>query len=327
MMAGRALPGDEGQETPAVGVALDDISDGEGPGVAVFGGGEGEDVRGERGGGVHDRALDRPANGRRGRLGTGALLLAGVLLVACTTVGAYLFSASAPTVYGARAEFVYELGGEDRAADADRRILTELEVARSRAVLESVAAASNMSIAELDRSLTVERVGESGVIRFTVARQDQEEAVRLVDGIVRSYLRTSEESFAVDAELDFVTERIAELDALQTEIDTALSAAIAGGASADIVAQLQLEAQDLTVRIFEFEDRRTSIELDARNAGRVETLTPAFALDDPLGPKPARAGAFGVLVGMAIVASMAIAVAQLRQGREGLPPAGASPAP
>jgi capsular polysaccharide biosynthesis protein len=113
--------------------------------------------------------------------------IAAVTLLLATTI-AYEVSALGETVYGARAEVLF-----DRDSDAffewARDMETQRELLRSGVVLAPVAREARMSVDALDEALSVEVKGESDVLRLTVADPDAARARALAGSIAESYVR------------------------------------------------------------------------------------------------------------------------------------------
>lgn len=121
----------------------------------------------------------------RFQLGLIALLCVLVFL-ACALIPAAV-SALLPRTYGGQVEFLLTPRVELSDAAVERALLTEEVILRSPSVLGPVAAQAGLSLESLQSKVTTGLVGQSNVLRLTVADHDQERAVSLADGIQRQY--------------------------------------------------------------------------------------------------------------------------------------------
>jgi uncharacterized protein involved in exopolysaccharide biosynthesis len=221
------------------------------------------------------------------------LALLCLAIVATAVLSAVVFSGFAPTVYGARVDLLYK-SSPDTSDDARERVLqTQRALIGSRAVLAPVAAANNTSFDRLDNALSVE-VGLDDLIHITVAGADQERALRLVQAVAARYVQTA-------GELSPEARRGREL--LQAQI-TRLSERVRGARGENAAA--------LRERIGRLQDRVLDLEIESLGQSRPERLTPGYVLEQPLSPKPLRAAAVGLLIGLALATVVAVLLGRRR---------------
>jgi Capsular polysaccharide biosynthesis protein len=111
-----------------------------------------------------------------------------VLIGAAAGVGAGFVL---PTTYASRAELLYELTQYDPTGDSlrdDRALTTQALLVQSRTVLESVAAVDGIPVDDLAKKLTATVVSGSEIVQIQVDDQNRDTGVRLLTGIIQSYL-------------------------------------------------------------------------------------------------------------------------------------------
>ena len=121
-----------------------------------------------------------------------------VMMVALTTVIAYLVGSRQQQVFGARAEVLVQSNRFASDTVASRDIETQTVVLTSRAVLGSVARVADTSISRLERSVSVEVVGGSGVVRLTVEHENRAAAKALAQAILSSYIERTDSASDTD---------------------------------------------------------------------------------------------------------------------------------
>ncbi len=221
------------------------------------------------------------------------LTLLCMAIVATAVLSAVVFSGFAPTVYGAQVDLLYKTS-PDTSDDARERILTtQRALIGSRVVLAPVAAASDMPLDRLDNALSV-KVGLDDLIHVTVADADQQRALRLVQAVTARYLQTA-------GELSPEASRGREL--LQTQI-ARLSERLRRARGENAAA--------LRERIGRLQDRVLDLEIQNLGQSRPERLTPGYVLEQPLSPKPIRAAAVGLLIGLALATVVAVLLGRRR---------------
>lgn len=247
------------------------------------------------------------------------LVLLGIVIAGSCAASAYFFSSRQETVYGARAEILYQASDAERALGTPRIMATQKIVIRSRTVLEPASAAVGVPLDELQDATSVEIAGESDVLRLTVADADRALALALAKEIADGYARTvAAASFAGASEGRRLLEaRIATLQRRLTRVRTRLRAvdrARAGLPPSSEQQELQAEVQTLLERIGDLQDRLTELAVErvGQRQARARIITPAHILEDPLEPKPIRAAVAGLLVGLLLAAGL-IALAHRRR--------------
>ena len=248
-----------------------------------------------------------------------------LVVLTLTILTSYLASAVQPTVYAAQADVLFEVTGS--AQEGERQLATQEVLLGSRGVLAPAAERFDVPLRDLTRSQTVEQIAGSQVLRTQVRNQDPGLAVRLAQAIADSYVE-SVSSGAVNTDVeqerrlrDEITDlsiTVATGRARLEQIAAARAAAVAqGGALTATPEERQLQLQDtsLSQRISALQAQLTAILVARDNADRARVLTPAYLLDEPVGPRPERAAAAGALLGILLVAAL-VALASRRRPRE-----------
>ena len=110
-----------------------------------------------------------------------------ILLVAVSAAGAYAVAARSEPVYAARSEVAFDL--RSFGWDASERFLrTQPLIAKSRNVLNPIAAQFDRPVADLDERFSVETVGGSGVIRLQFADPRKTVALDVLRALTARYL-------------------------------------------------------------------------------------------------------------------------------------------
>jgi capsular polysaccharide biosynthesis protein len=110
---------------------------------------------------------------------------------------AFLVSMTQETIYGGRAEVLFERDS-DAFFEGARDMETQKELMRSGVVLGPVSQSFGISREALDEALEIEVEGESDVLRVTVAHPNSQTARMLAARIVESYVRSLEVSASTD---------------------------------------------------------------------------------------------------------------------------------
>ncbi|MGH8902973.1 MAG: hypothetical protein ACRDYA_15210 [Egibacteraceae bacterium] len=134
-------------------------------------------------------AVVAPKGPRRHRppvtIGIAAILAIGVVVV--SALAAFSVSSRQKRLYGAQTDIVFKPGPDLSDTAADRALNTQEVVSRSEAVLGPVSRAMQIPIKQIDKALTVEVVGQSNVVRLTVASLDPATAQTLTQMIADEY--------------------------------------------------------------------------------------------------------------------------------------------
>lgn len=245
------------------------------------------------------------------RLGVYALVL--VLLGA---VAGWAVASSGDTVHAARAEVLYELTGDQSSGflREDRQLTTQVVTLRSRAVLAPVAAANDLTVEELSEKLHVRVVQGSEVLRIDVEDRSADRARTLAAGVTETYLAQYRPEGPREArrflrkEIAGVDERRAELTFRMIQLEQQRLSredppSEPGAEETAIRAEIGGLLEQRTQLLAQLED----VAVDDFRAPRVEQITDAFVLDDPVSPRPVQGAAAGAVAG-ALVAAAVIAV-------------------
>jgi uncharacterized protein involved in exopolysaccharide biosynthesis len=192
--------------------------------------------------------------------------------------------------------------------------------------LTPVARATRVSVDELSRSLTVSVVGQSDVLRLTASRPSREAALQMARAIASSYVRVVGRTFGaglqagrarLEQQLAQLSSTLSAVDTQAGKLENARQAQLARGQFAPASTKqlrLQAESQILLQRIATLQDRIAALELQRVTQPAAQILTPAYELEKPLGPRPLRAAAAGLLIGLVLAVGL---VAVLRRQPRG----------
>lgn len=249
------------------------------------------------------------------------LVTVSTALVLVSVLTAYLASALQPTVYGAQADVLFQVPGSSQ--EADRQLATQEVLLGSRGVLAPVAERLDVPLRDLTRAQSVEQIAGSQVLRLQVRNQDPELAVRLAQGIADRYVESvSNEAVALTSDEERrIRDEIAELSVTAAAGRARLDEIAAARAAGDVTLsatqeerQLQVEDTTLAQRIGALQSQLSGILVERDSASPAEILTPAYLLDDPVGPRPLRAAAAGALLGIFLAAGLVALAARHRPG-------------
>lgn len=135
-----------------------------------------------------DDARALGSTGQRPRLVIKPAVILGVIaVVPVAALAAFLISLTLNPVYGAQTDIIFDPGSGLSDAAANRVLATQEVVLRSDAVLGPVSSVAQIPTRSIDKSLNIEVVGQSNVIRFTVAHQDPDTARLLAETITDEY--------------------------------------------------------------------------------------------------------------------------------------------
>lgn len=250
-----------------------------------------------------------------------ALKFAGYALLIVLQAAAigYAVSAQQTEVFGARTEILFPLEA-DRATGflrEDRRISTQLESIRSRAVLGPVAARHGMTAERLREDTEVSVVGASEIIRIEVHHTDPELAQALSRDVTAQYLAQVEEDGVPVAEavlgaaLVELQGRLAEIDAALVGINESRRALPPIEASSiqltSLAAEenrLLAESASLYSRIGEVRADITALDVERALAPQPVVLAETFLMDRPVSPMPIRDAALAAAMGGTVAAAV-----------------------
>jgi hypothetical protein len=190
-------------------------------------------------------------------------------------------------VYGARADILY--AAPDAPLDVrERSLATQRELARSRAVLAAAAEQSRVPLQQLEDAVSVETGVRDDLLHITVGDKDRAVAQRLTQAVATTYLRLAGRVEGTGPE---------DPQALRREIDT-LTAQARGAPRAELAT--------LRERIGRLQERLSGAAESAGEGPRMRLLSPAYPLASPLSPRPVRAAAVGLLIGLMLATAVAV---------------------
>lgn len=238
--------------------------------------------------------------------------LVGMFILAVAVGAGYGLSVAQDPVYGAETDVLYRVP-ESSGARAERDLATQQVIAQGRSVLQPVAGDAGMPVEELQEIVSVEIVGQSDVLRITMAHPDPDRAVDLAQAVADRYVRTVTEGPVADPEAATLVEAAiedlaTELAAVEEEL-AAVEDEPTGPATAAEGERLRAEAADLQARIDGLE-RLLSGSTIAPGGAEVRVLTPAYLLEEPLAPQPLRAAMAGGIGGLLAVGALGAVLAR-----------------
>ncbi len=255
------------------------------------------------------------------------LLTVAATVLLLTVLSAYFVSALQPTVYAAEADVLFSVTGSSQ--EGERQLATQEVLLSSRGVLSPVAERFDVPLPELTRSQDVEQLAGSQVLRTRIRNNEPELAVRLAQGVAESYVASvstgvtdlgAEQERRLRDEITDLSVRAAAGRARLDEIAAARAGAAASPGGLAVTAEernLQVEDTALTQRVSALQSELTQILVQRETATPAEILTPAYLLDQPVGPRPVRAAAAGAMLGL--VLSSGLLALGLRRRLAGLP--------
>lgn len=250
----------------------------------------------------------------------------GLLIIAVTTVGAYLFAQTQEPVGVAEVQLDIDLTGLGSAAAIERRLASVEVLTRSALVQDVVSEATG--IPPLELNLRAETIGRSSVVRLWASDPDPDRALTIVtlatERLIELVSTTvdSREKRSVLDEIAATSQALEDVRSRLTEIDDERAQAAEGGSVFAPVAEEQAlltELETLSTRLAGLEERR----LDLRLAEDQRALDVAL-LGDPRLISEARpipelqAIALGGFVGLFLASFMVVLIWQIRR-RPSLP--------
>jgi hypothetical protein len=264
-----------------------------------------------------DRADARAADGERIAAVRGpstrsvGLIMAAIVLLA--PVSGLLFAAQQDPSYGAQAEVVLDLGDMAN-APATRRLQTARVLARSRLVLDPVAAQWELSPEAVDRALTVTVVDQSSVLQVQVAQPDPEMARGIAQEVAQrvvTLLPDGGEQLRrelMEEELDRISARLEEYEGRLRELEGAQAPGTNGQGPMYPSADERLVQEEITQLLA----RRTELtelllDLDLGEAQRqAPHIVDAYVLEQPLSPNRRSMLAISTIVGVAVATGFGV---------------------
>jgi capsular polysaccharide biosynthesis protein len=216
-----------------------------------------------------------------------------VAIVAIAAASAVLVGGRGPTVYGGRSDVLVVPSPAAPLDVRDRDLATQRDIILSRAVLVPVAASNATTAEALRAKVSVQAAVRNDLMHITVGDRRRARALGLTRAVTAQYLKvagdvadgSSRAGRRLDREMARLTAR----------------AARASGSEALIIRS----------RVQRMQDRR--LDLDGQNQLTARLLSAPYVLAQPLAPKPLRALAAGLVLGL-VLAAVAAALLVRRAG-------------
>jgi hypothetical protein len=243
---------------------------------------------------------------------------AGALALVICVVAAVVFGLVAPPVFAAEADLIFEPNVEMSSYAAERDMATHQLIVRNRAVLEPVALAARMPLEDLERMVSVEVVGQSNILRITVANPSRDTALTLARLITAEYQRrfSAGSLEAVDPAITRLEGQVETTQKTLAQILDRLEALarerVAGQPPSAEERELRETSTSTLQRMNALQDQINALELRRLSRPMVSSLTPPHLLKDPLGPGLVQLAATGALVGLLLGAGIALVLLRPR---------------
>jgi uncharacterized protein involved in exopolysaccharide biosynthesis len=237
--------------------------------------------------------------------------IAVAIIMAVFLLGALAFSFVQQRIYGAEVDILFNPGSDMSDAAVERAFATQQVILRSPTVLQPVATATEIPVRDLERSLSIEIVSRSNVMRLTVANRDRATAVTVAQRIADEYQQgfTSGGPNSPDRQTGPLQRQIKALaDSLpnmQARLERMARARDTSASPSAEELQLQTTWVAAVQRISSLQDRLTEAQLGQTQA-RATLLTRAHPLERPLEPQPIRTLASGGLAGLIVSAGAVV---------------------
>jgi uncharacterized protein involved in exopolysaccharide biosynthesis len=170
---------------------------------------------------------------------------------------------------------------------------------RSRDVLGPAAEEHGLTVHDLSDKLVVGVAEDSEVIRIEIHDPSASRARSLVGAITREYLARARPNRAAQAR-QYLEDQLAELDKRLADLRSAAP-------TSSQLTQATVEMQSLFSQRSEMQSRLEDVTVEEIREPRVEEITKAYALPDPVSEPRWRPAAVGAAAGL-MVAAAAIAV-------------------
>ncbi|MHA6795980.1 hypothetical protein ACVGVM_21065 [Pseudonocardia bannensis] len=224
------------------------------------------------------------------------LTVIGLVLIMVGASGSYGVALLLPKEYLARTELLYTITTAEPTEylREDRTLTTQVLLIEGRSVLGPVATAFGLPVNDLAARVNARVVESSKIIEVQVVDPSPDTALRLVEAIRDKYLDNSTPLENKPA-LDFLNVQLADVRERQR---TARPEELLSLAEREAAVLSQID----------------NVRMNTFDATRARTVVPAYALDEPVSPRPAFAGATGGLTAM-LVATAVIALLARRWTR------------
>jgi capsular polysaccharide biosynthesis protein len=234
-------------------------------------------------------------------------------IVLGASLAGYLFGTLGDTVRGARSEVLFELQADQPSGNLrqDRQLTTQLVTVGSRAVLGPVARENGLTFDGLSDKLVANVAEDSEVVRIEVHDRSASRAKTLVDAITREYIARARPNQSAEARR-YLEGQLTELDRRQQSLSQQLADLRSTAPTAPELTPMTAEMQSLFAQRSDLQSRLEDVTVEEIREPRVEEITRAYVLPDPVSPPPWRAAAVGALTGL-VVAAIVIAVLARRR--------------
>jgi ElaB/YqjD/DUF883 family membrane-anchored ribosome-binding protein len=243
-----------------------------------------------------------------------ALALMAAAVVAISSSAALAFGLLSQRVYGAQAEIIFQPSGDLSVFRAERDMATQEVVLRGRAVLEPVARNTGIPVEDLRDMVSVEILGQSNILRITVANPDPETARSLAELVTTEYLSrfSSASATAVDPATEQLERQVQTLsDTISKMLDRLERLARERGPrdpATQEERELRAAVTSTLQRMGTLQDHLAGLERKRFQQPEVSLLVAAHRLERSLRPRPLQALAVGALVGLFLTAGAAVAL-------------------
>jgi uncharacterized protein involved in exopolysaccharide biosynthesis len=247
--------------------------------------------------------------------------LIGVSIALLGAAAGYVVSSRAPTRYAARTEILFQLTGDEPTEflRGGRYLATQLVVARSRAVLAPIADQFGIPIVDLEDKLSASLVGSSEVLRIQVEDGVPERAADVAAAIAQRYMSLATASADAEAR-QFLEQQVAGIDTQLADkreelrelrsSDTS-TATVNPAGDIDVV---EREIDTLLNRREEISAHLDDLTLRELTRPRLEVLTPAYILEDPVSRTPWHGTIVGLALGLLVAAGVVALIVRRRTG-------------
>lgn len=230
------------------------------------------------------------------------LVLAAILLIPAAV--AFVVSSTRTPLYAARVEFVVNSAQQnDQSASSTVANLESLLDTRS--MMEGMEQESGVDVDTFESRFRHERVGDSNVLRLTISDPRPDRALSLAKDARRVFLRLTSNVNSGQPAVTFLQGQLKSVRDRQANVQKKL---VDLSSATDLASTEQARQLRNTARALDDEAvaLRTSLveerAREAQQAASVVALGQPYALEKPISPNPSRAGAAGLVAGIALCA-------------------------
>jgi capsular polysaccharide biosynthesis protein len=229
----------------------------------------------------------------------------GLAIVLFATAVGYLVASRGRTLYAGRSEVLYQLEQQQSSGDLkqDRRLSSQLVTLHSREVLQPVAASHGLTYETLAAKVRTSVVADSEVLRIDVEDGSPTRARALAGAITREYLDQFGSNGTTEAR-QHLEDEIEQIDENRRQLAERLAQPGLPPVEQTLV---QGEISSLLTQRNEVQSQLDDVSVEEFRQPRIEQITKAYALGDPVAPRPWRGAVVGALAGL-VVAGLAVVV-------------------